>query len=66
VTAEVRILPMTDSIGSTTFAHGERGELDWAHREACLCGVEYYMDCPHYLDGIDNIMSLVLYPSADS
>ena len=52
--AEVRLLPMVDDIGVTVVEHGERGDLDPVHPEACLCGrYDYYLLCPQWGDWLD-------------
>ena len=40
-----RLKPMIDWIGSTPIHHGERGDLDPRHPEACLCGNPFYLEC---------------------
>lgn len=42
---------MIDMIGSFPIFHGERGDLDPVHPDACLCGAEDYLGCPEWLDG---------------
>lgn len=37
--------PMIDWIGDTPVYHGERGDMDPANPEACLCGAPVYYLC---------------------
>ncbi|HEX8781678.1 MAG TPA: hypothetical protein VF728_10995 [Nocardioides sp.] len=45
---------MVDDIGVAIIEHGERGDLDRVHPEACLCGgYEPYYLCPG--EGIESL-----------
>lgn len=52
--------PIVDMVGGVALFHGERGDLDPAHSEACLCGEAYYLHCPHFDEGIQELALLIV------
>lgn len=59
--ANLSLLPIVDDWGpgsGVLLRHGERGDLDYEHEEACLCGVDPYYLCEAWQRGEDTFDSL--------